>query len=69
VTTTFIHVTDPPVCLTDGQALVGQRLVGGGALYGRVLFTEHVLVNVVGRYVLIQDCVFETSHTAMRLHR
>ena len=67
--TTFIHVTDPPVTLTDGAHRVGERFVGGGALYGRVLFTEHLLVNVVGRHVLIQDCVFETSHTAMRLHR
>jgi len=67
--THWIHVTDPPIRLRDGDQLIGQHIIGGGALYGRVLFTEHLLVEACGTGILIQDCMFEPIHTAIRLRR
>lgn len=57
---TFIHVTDPPIVLRDGDSLVGQHIVMGGATYGRVLFAEHgPAVIVEGRDVFIGFCHIE----------
>jgi hypothetical protein len=60
----FIHVTDPPIVLGDGESLIGQHVTGGGATYGRVLFVGRIhgmtLVEVRGHGVSIIGNRFDT---------
>lgn len=55
---TYIHVTDAPIILRDGDSLIDQHVIGGGSRYGRILF-DLVLVEVAGEGVTITDNHFE----------
>ena len=62
--THYVHLSDPPLVLHDGEVLRGRRFVLGGASYGRMLFTRPTAIEIHGSQVRVEDCVFEVPAQA-----
>jgi hypothetical protein len=56
-----IHITDPPYRVEHNGKVENVHLRGTGSAYGRVLFTEGVLLLIAGTSVTIKNCMF-TNH-------
>ncbi len=55
----YIHITDSPIVLRDGEQLIGEHIIGGGSTYGRILFTSTYLVEIVGQGVRLIGNYFQ----------